>query len=431
MFVVPFYFLFPLSYFRPATSAPPPPSSYWQVEPPIDYNDTLYAGWDQIEATKEILVYDGSAVNRTYAHHPALYAQGSNVYLIHSSAPIDEDSMGQDVWITVSHDGGFTWSAGSSIIPAAVLPNQTDTKNFTYWCQNQIWQRAFQALALVEAKGQVYAVAQSTDFYCWGSIGSGTKAAGRVARPVLLDGSPAGDPCWLTKNQDTDIQLFNETIYGTKYGMKYCEDENIINAILDEPATAPAWGDWLYDHNLYAADGVHYMQEQTHAVWFKDASHPGGGYWQRFWRDITATNNTMAVWVETTYNRAGADWYPKILEQYGSQIFQTNIPDAKTKQHLGTITSGDRYLVSNPRNNSQLVRQPLTIAMSRGASHSYRTIGVLRTNASADIVPDTRDYKNHGFSYPSAIQVGGNLLVAYSENKENVWVSVVDVKKLP
>jgi hypothetical protein len=69
----------------------------------------------------------------------------------------------------------------------------------------------------------------------------------------------------------------------------------------------------------------------------------------------------------------------------------TNIPDAKTKQHLGALNGGaERYLISNPRNNTELIRQPLTIAMSRGADLSYKHVGVLRTNASDDIAPDTR-----------------------------------------
>ncbi|KUJ15538.1 uncharacterized protein LY89DRAFT_116253 [Mollisia scopiformis] len=59
--------------------------------------------------------------------------------------------------------------------------------------------------------------------------------------------------------------------------------------------------------------------------------------------------------------------------------------------------------------------------MSRGSDLSYKHVGVLRTNASDKIVPDTRDYKNQGFSYPVAVQVGNTLVTAYSENKENIW----------
>lgn len=42
-----------------------------------------------------------------------------------------------------------------------------------------------------------------------------------------------------------------------------------------------------------------------------------------------------------------------------------------------------------------------------------------------------KDYKNQGFSYPVAVQVGNTLVTAYSENKENIWVSVVNIDDLP
>jgi hypothetical protein len=86
--------------------------------------------------------------------------------------------------------------------------------------------------------------------------------------------------------------------------------------------------------------------------------------------------------------------------------------------------------VHNPRNNTERYRQPLTIATSRGGNGSYTGIGVLRTNASTVIAPDTRKLKRLMFSYPTAIMVNGKLVVAYSENKENIWVSVVDPKNL-
>jgi hypothetical protein len=61
------------------------------------------------------------------------------VYLIHSTAAIDEDSMGMDVWGSVSLDGGYTWSPSQMILPPALLPNQTDVANFSYWCNEAIW----------------------------------------------------------------------------------------------------------------------------------------------------------------------------------------------------------------------------------------------------------------------------------------------------
>ncbi|KAL5361081.1 hypothetical protein BJX96DRAFT_175901 [Aspergillus floccosus] len=176
--------------------------------------------------------------NRTYAHHPELFYLHGTVYLSFSSAPIDEDSMGQEVWIATSKDSGHTWTPNQSLLPAALLPNQNGLRDYSYWCDRQI------------------------------------------------------------------------------------------------------------------------------------------------------------------------------------------------PQYLGTLAgTGDRYLISNPRSDEDRERQPFTIAMSRGKDPRYKSIGVLRTHASISTVPG--EHKNHGFSYPTAVQVGNKLLAAYSENKENIWVSVVDMHTLP
>ena len=416
-----------------ASAAPPPPNNLWWVWPPLDYTDPLYCGWDQISVVKEVEIYNGVAHNRTYAHHPELFAVGNNVFLIHSSAPVDEDSMGQDVWMSTSKDGGLTWTPSVSLLPAALLPNQTDPLNYKYWCDRGIAQRGWQANTFVHlANDELYAIVQSGSRWCPGTF----KAAGLIARQISLDGKPIGDPCWLEKNEYTDSQLFNETIYGTRYGMKMCKKACHINRALLKPDQAPAWTSWLYNTELDAADGAHSMQENTFAVWINDTDSPTGGYWNRYWRDISSgTSITHTVWVEYNEDPSGNDWYPKTLSPKGNKIYQTTIPDAGTKQFFGQVNGGDRYLLSNPKFNSTAAqRQPLTLAVSRGSDQRFTAVGVLRTDANPNIVPDTRNgVKDHafGFSYPTAVQVGDKLIAAYSENKENIWVSVVDVNAFP
>ena len=72
----------------------PEPGSYWQVSPPLNYSDEIYAGWPQLKVDGEAVVYRGTDFNRTYAHHPELYYDGQRVYLQYSTAPVDEDSTG-------------------------------------------------------------------------------------------------------------------------------------------------------------------------------------------------------------------------------------------------------------------------------------------------------------------------------------------------
>ncbi|KAF7534821.1 hypothetical protein G7054_g5911 [Neopestalotiopsis clavispora] len=405
-------------------------TNYWNVTPPLNYSDVLYAGWPQLPTLSDIEVYNGVAQGRTYAHHPEIYASNNSVYLIHSSALIDEDSMGQQIWLTTSQDGGFTWSPSAEILPSALLPNQSAELNFSYWCNEGIQQRALGGLTIIDYNETLFAVGETTNFWCAGALGSGNHGAGRVARPIRYDGSIAGDPCWVEKTNWTDYVGYPGTVYGTKYGMKDCDDAAALRDILQEPGRVPAWSAWLYNGNLYTENGVNYMQENTFAVWVEEL-----GVWQRFWRDITAVNNTMKIWVE--YSSTGLDWYPVSEHRYGNRILETNIPDAKTKQFMLDITGPEdddktHVLISNPRNNTELVRQPLSIATARGPGlQQYQGVGVLRTNASDAIAPDTRDYKNKGFSYPSAVRVGDNLVVAYSENKENIWVSVIRIEDLP
>lgn len=104
----------------------------WDV-PAADASDPMTAGWPVLDVTTRTKIYDGTGLGRTYAHHPIIQAFGDNVVLIHSSAEMDEDAMGQEVWSSISHDGGITWSDPRPIIGPAVLANQTDLHDFSYW----------------------------------------------------------------------------------------------------------------------------------------------------------------------------------------------------------------------------------------------------------------------------------------------------------
>jgi hypothetical protein len=48
-----------------ADSSVLPSNQYWKVNPPLNYTDVIYAGWEQIPVEKEIEVYNGVDVGRT------------------------------------------------------------------------------------------------------------------------------------------------------------------------------------------------------------------------------------------------------------------------------------------------------------------------------------------------------------------------------
>ena len=41
-----------------------------------------------------------------------------------------------------------------------------------------------------------------------------------------------------------------ETVFGTQYGMKYCDEIDVLNNYLSYPANVPAWGAAMYDNNV-------------------------------------------------------------------------------------------------------------------------------------------------------------------------------------
>jgi len=50
------------------------------------------------------------------------------------------------------------------------------------------------------------------------------------------------------------VEGWNETVYGTEYGMKMCDQADVMNALLLDPTAVPAWSAWLYNDVLYAAN---------------------------------------------------------------------------------------------------------------------------------------------------------------------------------
>ena len=169
----------------------------WDVGP-LDFTNNFTAGAPYLNVISKTEVYDGIAVNRTYSHHPLVRCStrsaadtqmlalpstnGTTIALIHTSATVDEDSMGQQIWAAMSYDGGFTWTPSAEIIASALLPNQTSVgprtdlqslsdgqeENFLYWCNRSVIQRAWGCEAIIQSPATqiVYAVAGSSDYYC-------------------------------------------------------------------------------------------------------------------------------------------------------------------------------------------------------------------------------------------------------------------------
>ncbi|EME48216.1 hypothetical protein DOTSEDRAFT_69981 [Dothistroma septosporum NZE10] len=414
--------------------AVPSSNNLWKVPSRLDSSGQL--SWKQLPA-QAVKVDTASDDGRTFSHYPFIYNVGGTLYLLFSASAKDVDGMGQDVRIASSDDAGVTWTKPRVAFPSALLPNQTAIEDSEYWCSRGIPQRALQPLTITflpggdEGSTQVFAVAQSSDNVCPGSY----QSAGRIARELDVHGSGLfkGDPCWIETNDYTGSHQWAETVYGTNYSMKVCDQKDVINAAINEPDNLGPVATQLLNAPLIAADGKHNVSYPTKAVWHDDGSD-SAGYWQRFWADVSVANATGEAWVEYSTDKDGKNWYPATTS--GSQIYRTNITQAG-KAHFGAFSSSPqlRYLVSNTGMTARSNQELLTVATSRGDDPAFYSIGIVRGgDASKEVSSGSRPEFNGGvpgFYWPSAAEVGSQLAIAYSEDRQVIWVSVLQESDLP
>ncbi|EMD85414.1 hypothetical protein COCC4DRAFT_153174 [Bipolaris maydis ATCC 48331] len=404
----------------------------WQVPAERDPKQPGQIKWTQINSV--ITPIDKAADdNRKFSYYPFLYNMGGTLFLLFSGAPEDVDGMGQDVRISYSTDG--KWSKPEIAFPAALLPNQTTIQTSEYYCKRGIPQRALQALSIVyiggdESDATYYAVAQSSDNVCPGHTESAGRIARKLSRDPLSGTTFSGDPCWIETNEYTGSHEWAETVYGTKYHMKVCDDKEKILAALKNPQAVPAQATSLFNAPLIAADGKHNVSYPTNAVYLAGS---GTGRYMRFWSDVSVRNRTGNAFVEFTSDITGNNWFPATED--GSKIEQTNIYSSY-KAWFGSSESATqtRVYISNSGMNSDSSQEILTVATSRGDDLAFRNIGILRSDSKEKVPVGTRPIYGSdvpGFYWPSAVFQGDQMVVAYSENMANIEVSTIKLVDLP
>ncbi|KAH7098406.1 hypothetical protein BKA62DRAFT_660715 [Auriculariales sp. MPI-PUGE-AT-0066] len=413
-----------------AALQPPDPMSLYTSTTPLDPNDPIMAGLPLLPNVTHLQVHGGYDVGRTYAHHAITEFFDDTLYVAWSSGSVDEDQMGQQSWF-VKGQLASNWKldvhSSRLMLPSALLSNQTVELNYTYWCQQDIAQRAAQPNAFLKFNGSVYGVSETWDIQCTNAGTSKyTRSAGRFVLPVSDDASTG---CWLVQTEWYARHKWNETMVTTVLCPQPFRSQ--FAALLDRPHNMPFTHYQLTNAGTYyASDVAHAVQEVTKAVWFNDDTSTGAGYWQRFWRDVSGANS-LVTWVEFSTN--GLDWLPAVVTSGSNGIIPSNVPDSNTKTFFGAVTIACgpvTYIVHNPQYYpSTRWRQPLSISVAHDRVH-FDSEHVIRTNASLTWVPDTRNVKRVGLSYPHATVAGDELIVAYSENKENIWLTRIPLQSL-
>lgn len=110
-----------------------------------------------------------------------------------------------------------------------------------------------------------------------------------------------------------------------------------------------------------------------------------------------------------------------------SKPYLTDLTDSRSKQCAGNLPDGTAFIVSNPTGSKD--RTSLGIAFSEDG-HGFGEYLMLRTKE--DLRPKEHEgkYKTHGYSYPKALIFKDVIYISYSENKEKVVVTSIEIDKI-
>jgi hypothetical protein len=130
----------------------------------------------------------------------------------------------------------------------------------------------------------------------------------------------------------------------------------------------------------------------------------------------------------------GQQWRDQQISCNWSMAVPTTIPDSHTRTHVGSLPDGRTYLLGTQVSNTSIrhKRDPLTLSLSPDGL-SFTQAYALQYGC-----PERRyngSHKDYGYAYPAAVvdrtaADGGQMLIAYSVNKEDIELMIVPLSAL-
>jgi hypothetical protein len=106
-----------------------------------------------------------------------------------------------------------------------------------------------------------------------------------------------------------------------------------------------------------------------------------------------------------------------------SETRLSNYPMADAKPYMGTLSTGQRYLVSNMKS-----RDTLVIAVSRPGEKTFCKVWRVRHGRRDPLYKGAA--KHGSWAYPYAHEYDGKLYIVYSVAKEDCGLSIIPIKSL-
>lgn len=112
---------------------------------------------------------------------------------------------------------------------------------------------------------------------------------------------------------------------------------------------------------------------------------------------------------------------------------ESNLPMAASKPYAGVLSTGQRYLIGNTTTDNRNRRWPLTIAVTDSGGKPFRRAYRIRTAIQQG---PGESHASAALSYPYAVQHGGKLYVAFSNdggrggNRNSAELAIIPIESL-
>ena len=335
---------------------------------------------------------EGAPASHRYRHANAITQKWGRLHVMYASAGVNEDCGGQQVCYCYSDDKGATWSS-----PVTLLTSQSNYDN----ANDAFPSGAYVGLVRrwVISGDRLFATFGVDEYNGIGTGWLGAEGVMLAAREVLSNGS---------LGTLVRISAADYTALDSKTKLNY--DSAIANLIYAEadvfgiwggtnPGNSPsqAWSGWLADST----------QEYAELVTAYD-SDIDTDILIRTCRDVTNSNANV---YQSQSIDAGVTW---------ETPSRTNWPSSPQVTYILRLRDGRLAILGN----TDASRTELYLAIADATT--LKCSDVVQIEYNTDTTPVyAGTYKNGGPSYPSAVQWGNYLYVAWSLQKEQIWAARV------
>jgi hypothetical protein len=320
-------------------------------------------------------------LHHTYLHAPNLAFWNGRFYLHYLSAPVSEHETPTDTSVMTSLDG-LNWDPPQLLFPSFTLPDGTMTLTHQ--------RMGFH----VAPDGRLLALA----FHGEAPSPNNGEGVGRVVREVYRDGS-FGPVYFIRYNSHPGWDPAKAVVYPF---YKDAPDAGFVAAcdalLTDKLKTAQWWEEDRSEDGFYSVSG-------RALSYFTRPDGKVVGIWKN--AQVSITDDAGRSWTRTGF----APGFPRNGSKYWAQQ-----------------TSDGRFAIAfNPTSR---LRHPLAVTVSEDGRHFDN---LLTVQGELPVQRFPGRYKNMGPQYVRGIAEGngtppgGDMWVAYSMNKEDIWVSRIPV----